>query len=79
MPTWRVPGGTGQTFDWGWLPANERTESYLPGADCPKCSKRSTLLPTRLTSVGVELSKGIKDKIALQAFVKEVRNCKKDH
>lgn len=77
-----VPGGTGQTFDWGWLPAGRKNRVILAGGltaqNVAEAVQRCSPYAVDVSG-GVELSKGIKDKIAMQAFVKEVQSAKKDH
>ena len=35
-----VPGGTGQTFDWGWLPAGRKNRVILPGLTAQNVAER---------------------------------------
>ncbi|PID42375.1 MAG: phosphoribosylanthranilate isomerase [Gammaproteobacteria bacterium] len=74
-----VPGGTGEVFDWELLPKNCGDRLILAGglnASNVAGAIRSVQPYAVDVSGGVEKDKGIKDKDAIIAFVKEVQGAK---
>ncbi|MCG8612323.1 MAG: phosphoribosylanthranilate isomerase [Pseudomonadales bacterium] len=70
-----VPGGTGQKFDWGLIPAELAHNVILAGGLDPQnvAEAVSMIKPYAVdVSGGVEQAKGIKNQSAVQEFIKEV-------
>lgn len=71
-----VPGGTGETFDWGLIPGNLPKPVILAGGLNPDnvAQAISRVQPYAVdVSGGVELYKGIKDHGKVRAFMNAVR------
>ncbi|OMH38701.1 phosphoribosylanthranilate isomerase [Motiliproteus sp. MSK22-1] len=70
-----VPGGTGETFDWGLIPENLDLPVILAGGLNPD-NIESAVAQVRPFAVdvsgGVEAAKGIKDSQLVNQFIKEV-------
>ena len=72
-----VPGGTGMSFDWGIIPPDLSRPIVLAGGLTTANVRRAIEVcrPYAVdVSSGVELDKGIKDKEAMTAFIREVLN-----
>lgn len=70
-----VPGGTGETFDWSMIPANQTKPLILAGGLAPDNIAHAIeqVQPFAVdVSGGVEQSKGIKDPAKIDAFLSEV-------
>lgn len=71
-----LPGGTGETFDWGRVPAElARRVIVAGGLDPSNVGAAVRLLRPYAVDVsgGVEADKGIKDPAKIRAFINEVR------
>jgi phosphoribosylanthranilate isomerase len=71
-----VPGGTGETFDWGRIPAARSRPLVLAGgltADNVEAAIVAVRPDAVDVSGGVESAPGIKDPIRMEAFVAAVR------
>ena len=72
-----VPGGTGETFDWGRIPAQLAPVIVLAGGLNPQ-NVGDAVRRVRPYAVdvsgGVEVGKGIKDPTKIKAFIEEVRS-----
>ncbi|MGD8784385.1 MAG: phosphoribosylanthranilate isomerase [Thioalkalispiraceae bacterium] len=70
-----LPGGTGQAFDWGRVPAECSRPIILAGGLTPD-NVGEAIVKAKPYAVdvsgGVELSKGIKDAIKIEKFISEV-------
>ena len=72
-----VPGGTGMSFDWSIIPPGLSRPVILAGGLTAANVRRAIEVcrPYAVdVSSGVELDKGIKDKEAISAFIREVLN-----
>lgn len=72
-----TPGGTGQSFDWGLIPAGLRLPVVLSGGlDAANVSSAIRQVKPWAVDVssGVEVSKGIKDAGKIAAFMQGVRD-----
>ena len=72
-----VPGGTGQSFDWGRIPADFDRPLILAGgldADNVNAAIRQVQPYGVDVSGGVEAAKGVKDHQRLQAFFRGVKH-----
>lgn len=72
-----VQGGTGESFDWGLIPAELAAKVVLSGGLNPgnvATAVRAVRPYAVDVSSGVEASKGIKDAAKVAAFTNEVRN-----
>ena len=72
-----IPGGTGNTFDWGLIPQNLSLPLILSGGLHAEnvCAAIGKVKPWAVdVSSGVEVSKGIKDADKIAAFMTGVRN-----
>ena len=72
-----IPGGTGNTFDWGLIPQNLSLPLILSGGLHAEnvCAAIRKVKPWAVdVSSGVEVSKGIKDADKIAAFMTGVRN-----
>ena len=72
-----APGGTGMSFDWGIIPPDLSRPIVLAGGLTTANVRRAIEVcrPYAVdVSSGVELDKGIKDKEAMTAFIREVLN-----
>ena len=71
-----VPGGTGETFDWGLIPAQRNRNLVLAGG-LSAGNVREAVDLTQPWAVdvsgGVEAAKGIKDVSKINAFIQEVK------
>lgn len=71
-----VPGGTGETFDWGLIPAQRNWNLVLAGG-LSAGNVREAVDLTQPWAVdvsgGVEAAKGIKDVSKINAFIQEVK------
>jgi len=70
-----VPGGTGETFDWSMIPANQTKPLILAGGLTPEnvAFAIDQVQPFAVdVSGGVEQDKGIKDPAKIDAFLSEV-------
>lgn len=71
-----VPGGTGETFDWGLIPAQRNWNLVLAGG-LSAGNVREAVDSTQPWAVdvsgGVEAAKGIKDVSKINAFIQEVK------
>jgi phosphoribosylanthranilate isomerase len=72
-----VAGGTGQSFDWGLIPAELPLPVILSGGLAPE-NVEAAIRQVRPWAVdvssGVEQAKGIKDAAKIAAFMQGVRN-----
>lgn len=72
-----TPGGTGQAFDWGLIPAELPLPVVLSGgleaANVARAIKRAHPWAVDVSS-GVEAAKGIKDAAKIAAFIEGVRS-----
>lgn len=71
-----VPGGTGETFDWGLIPAQRNWNLVLAGGLSPGNVREAVDLTQPWAvdvSGGVEAAKGIKDVSKINAFIQEVK------
>ncbi|MCB1724593.1 MAG: phosphoribosylanthranilate isomerase [Gammaproteobacteria bacterium] len=71
-----VPGGTGESFDWGSIPSEMAPRIVLAGGLDPGNvghAVRSVRPYAVDVSGGVEAAKGIKDPDKIRAFIEEVR------
>ncbi|MEW5756803.1 MAG: phosphoribosylanthranilate isomerase [Pseudomonadota bacterium] len=71
-----VPGGTGESFDWGRVPVSLDKPIVLAGGLTPGnvAAAITAVRPYAVdVSGGVESAKGIKDAAKMAAFIKEVR------
>lgn len=72
-----VAGGTGQSFDWGLIPADLPLPVILSGGLAPE-NVEAAIRQVRPWAVdvssGVEAAKGIKDAAKIAAFMQGVRN-----
>jgi phosphoribosylanthranilate isomerase len=72
-----VPGGTGETFDWDWIPPQLAPGIVLAGGLTPD-NVGDAVRRVRPYAVdvsgGVEAGKGIKDPSRIRAFIEEVRS-----
>ena len=71
-----IPGGTGDSFDWGRIPANLAESVVLAGGLTPNNVEQAvrTVRPYAVdVSGGVESDKGIKDGARIAAFIRGVR------
>jgi len=70
-----VPGGTGQTFDWGSIPELQQPLILAGGLSADNVSQAiKTVQPYAVdVSGGVEAAKGVKDQQKMAAFINEVR------
>ncbi|MEW8027136.1 MAG: phosphoribosylanthranilate isomerase [Candidatus Thiodiazotropha sp.] len=71
-----VPGGTGQCFDWGRIPATQASRIILAGGLDPQNVAQAIrqVHPYAVdVSGGVERSKGIKDAAKIEAFIAGVK------
>ena len=71
-----VPGGTGQTFDWSRVPTHLRQAVILAGGLNPQNVAKAIeqVRPYAVdVSGGVEVTKGIKDRDKMTAFMNEVQ------
>ncbi|GAB4345159.1 MAG: phosphoribosylanthranilate isomerase [Gammaproteobacteria bacterium] len=72
-------GGTGETFDWSRIPRKRRKPIVLAGGLTPDnveeavCRVRPEAVDV---SGGVEVSRGVKDRSLIEAFIRGVRNAK---
>ena len=72
-----VPGGTGETFDWGRIPADLAGRIVLAGGLDPDNVARAIrqVRPFAVdVSGGVERDKGVKDPDRIKRFIDEVRS-----
>jgi phosphoribosylanthranilate isomerase len=72
-----IPGGTGQRFDWQWIPDNLSVPIVLSGGLNPDNVAEAVrqVKPWAVdVSSGVELSKGLKDHAKMKAFFDGVRH-----
>jgi phosphoribosylanthranilate isomerase len=72
-----IPGGTGQRFDWQWIPGNLSVPIVLSGGLNPDNVAEAVrqVKPWAVdVSSGVELSKGLKDHAKMKAFFDGVRH-----
>ena len=72
-----IPGGTGQRFDWQWIPDNLSVPIVLSGGLNPDNVAEAVrqVKPWAVdVSSGVELSKGLKDHEKMKAFFDGVRH-----
>ncbi|TDX30476.1 phosphoribosylanthranilate isomerase [Modicisalibacter xianhensis] len=70
-----VPGGTGETFDWGRIPASlEKPVILAGGLDASNVGEAVRMVRPYAVDVsgGVEQAKGIKDPDKIRAFVRQV-------
>ena len=70
------PGGTGQAFDWGLIPASITPRLFLAGGLTPENvhAAVSSVKPYAVdVSGGIEVSKGVKSPERMEAFIREVR------
>ncbi|XZG69202.1 phosphoribosylanthranilate isomerase [Chitinibacteraceae bacterium HSL-7] len=73
-----VPGGTGEAFDWGLLPASLPLPLILSGGLTVDNAARAvrTVKPWSVdVSSGVERERGIKDLDLVAGFIRAVRSC----
>lgn len=72
-----VPGGTGETFDWGRVPANSQVPIILAGGLTP-ANVAEAILKTGIYGVdvsgGVESAPGKKDHNQIKAFINNARS-----
>lgn len=71
-----LPGGTGETFDWGRVPADLARRVIVAGGLDPGnvgTAVRSLRPYAVDVSGGVEAEKGVKDPVKIRAFINEVR------
>lgn len=71
-----IPGGTGQAFDWSLIPQDLNTPIILAGGlTVDNVAEAIARVKPYAVDVsgGVEKSKGIKDHVKIQAFMKTVR------
>jgi len=71
-----VPGGTGQTFDWHWIPREFASRIILAGGLNPQNVEQAVrqVRPYAVdVSGGVEAAKGIKDAAKMAAFIAGVQ------
>lgn len=71
-----VPGGTGQSFDWGMVPANVRHRLFLAGGlNCSNVEQAIRQVRPYTVDVagGIESAPGIKDVDKIKAFAQAVR------
>jgi len=71
-----VPGGTGETFDWGLIPAQRNWNLVLAGGLSAGNVREAVDLTQHWAvdvSGGVEAAKGIKDGSKINAFIQEVK------
>lgn len=74
----RLPGGTGEVFDWELIPANLPLPIILSGGLTPDnvVHAITKVKPWAVdVSSGVEASEGIKDINKISAFMQRVKNC----
>ncbi|WP_233350288.1 phosphoribosylanthranilate isomerase [Kushneria phosphatilytica] len=72
-----IPGGTGETFDWSRIPRTLAKPVILAGGLTPDniAAAITAVHPWGVdVSGGVELERGIKDPVRLQAFIRNVSN-----
>jgi phosphoribosylanthranilate isomerase len=73
----RLAGGTGQTFDWGLIPAELAPRVVLAGgldpANVAQAIRRVRPFGVDVSG-GVESAKGIKDRAKIEAFMHGVRD-----
>lgn len=72
-----VAGGTGKTFDWSWLPADLRGPIILAGGLTPEnvAAAIRAVRPYAVdVSSGVEVTKGVKDRAKIGAFLRSVND-----
>lgn len=70
-----VPGGTGETFDWGRIPSSlEKPVILAGGLDASNVGEAVRMVRPYAVDVsgGVEQAKGIKDPDKIRAFVRQV-------
>ena len=71
-----VPGGTGESFNWAWVPVGLTSHIVLAGGLTPE-NVGTAIKQVRPYAVdvsgGVEAAKGIKDAAKMAAFIGEVR------
>ncbi len=76
-----LPGGTGESFDWGRVPAQLDKPIVLAGGLTP-ANVAAAITAARPYAVdvsgGVESAKGIKDAAKMAAFIKEVKRVESD-
>ena len=71
-----IPGGTGATFDWSWIPKKLSLPVILSGGlDSENVAAAIAQVRPYAVDVssGVEANKGIKDAAKIAAFIKEVK------
>lgn len=74
----RLPGGTGEVFDWELIPANLPLPIILSGGLTPDnvVHAITKVKPWAVdVSSGVEASEGIKDINKISAFMQRIKNC----
>ena len=69
------PGGSGKQFDWDILPDLDRPVILAGGLDATNVAQAIKVVKPYAVDVssGIEMQKGIKDKIKMNEFVKSVR------
>lgn len=69
-----VPGGTGESFDWALVPQNGPSIILAGGLDEQNVAKAISVAHPYAVDVsgGVEIDKGVKDPVKMQAFVEQV-------
>ncbi|RRJ84924.1 phosphoribosylanthranilate isomerase [Aestuariirhabdus litorea] len=69
-----VPGGTGETFNWEWVPASTRCVILAGGLNANNVGQAITAVMPYAVDVsgGVEAAPGIKDHSKILAFMSEV-------
>ncbi|MEM6384237.1 MAG: phosphoribosylanthranilate isomerase [Pseudomonadota bacterium] len=75
------PGGLGEVFDWGLLDSLDRTQPFMLSGGLTAANVAQAIERTRAHGVdvssGVESAPGIKDALAIEAFIKAARGGQK--